>query len=88
MTEAGLQPNLITYSTMIKGFCLTGDMSSAFAIFKELQKGSEQPDEVVCAAILESIERKMMRNALKMTGNGEPEVQHAAGWLLKGGHGG
>ena len=59
MTKAGLQPSLITYSTMIKGFCLTSDMASAFAIFHELQKGSEQPDEVVCAASLGSIHSKI-----------------------------
>ena len=31
-----------------QGFCATGDMQSAFAIFEQLQKGRESPDEVVC----------------------------------------
>ena len=31
-----------------QGFCATGDMQSAFAIFEQLQKGRESPDEVAC----------------------------------------
>lgn len=32
----------------MQGFCASGDMQSAFAIFEQLQKGPESPDEVVC----------------------------------------
>ena len=56
MQQHNVQRHLFTISTIssifsilvLQGFCATGDMQSAFAIFEQLQKGREAPDEVVC----------------------------------------
>jgi len=53
MQQYGFKPNLITYSTLIKGYCAAGDMQSAFEVFRQLRSGSEAPDEVVYNTLLD-----------------------------------
>mmetsp|Transcript_113507 Transcript_113507/g.201253 ORF Transcript_113507/g.201253 Transcript_113507/m.201253 type:complete len:255 (+) Transcript_113507:1-765(+) len=54
MKARNLQPNLITYSTIIKGYCQRGDMSAALAALEDLRKTSGlRPDEIVFNTILE-----------------------------------
>ena len=50
----------ISIILVLQGFCATGDMQSAFAIFEQLQKGREAPDEVVC---LEAFRRAKLASA-------------------------
>jgi len=50
----GLTPNLITFSTMIKGFCQKGDVQAALAALEDLHKDrSLKPDEIVYNTLLE-----------------------------------
>jgi pentatricopeptide repeat protein len=54
MKARGLAPNLITYSTVIKGVCQKGDMDAAFSVFKDLKKASAvKPDEIVYNTMLD-----------------------------------
>jgi pentatricopeptide repeat protein len=55
MKERKLEPNLITYSTMIKGFCQRGDMPAAFNVLEDLKKDlpNNKPDEVVFNTLLD-----------------------------------
>lgn len=49
-----MEANLITYSTVMKGFCQEGDMPAALATFEELRKNRKyQPDEIVYNTILD-----------------------------------
>lgn len=36
MREANIEPDIITYSTIIKGYCLTGDVDRAFSVLEEI----------------------------------------------------
>jgi pentatricopeptide repeat protein len=54
MKSRNLSPNLITYSTMIKGFCQRQDMPSALKTLEDLrQTPSLRPDEIVYNTLLE-----------------------------------
>mmetsp|Transcript_33761 Transcript_33761/g.66419 ORF Transcript_33761/g.66419 Transcript_33761/m.66419 type:complete len:429 (+) Transcript_33761:2-1288(+) len=55
MKERKLAPNLITFSTMIKGFCQRGDMPAAFNVLEDLKKDPSisKPDEVVFNTLLD-----------------------------------
>jgi len=52
MKGFGLQPNLITYSTIIKGV-YSSDMDTAFAVFKDLKASGVKPDEIVYNTMLD-----------------------------------
>jgi pentatricopeptide repeat protein len=54
MRTRNLSPNLITYSTMIKGFCQRQDMPSALRTLEDLrQTNGLRPDEIVYNTLLE-----------------------------------
>lgn len=38
MSAAGLEPDIITFSTIIKGFCAQGDMQEAFSTLKDMKR--------------------------------------------------
>merc|ERR1719272_1538612 len=54
MKERGLKPNLITYSTVLKGHCLRGDIRAAFNILDEmLAQTNLKPDEIMYNTLLD-----------------------------------
>jgi pentatricopeptide repeat protein len=54
MQRRGLEANLITYSTVMKGFCQEGNMVAALTTFEELHKSRKyKPDEIVYNTILD-----------------------------------
>jgi len=54
MKAAGVKPNLITYSTMLKGHCQNGDIQTGFSILEEMRKGTNlKPDEIMYNSLLD-----------------------------------
>eukprot|EP00397_Hematodinium_sp_SG-2012_P033289 GEMP01035550.1.p1 GENE.GEMP01035550.1~~GEMP01035550.1.p1 ORF type:complete len:566 (+),score=69.42 GEMP01035550.1:49-1746(+) len=52
-----LEPDLITYSTMIKGYCHVGDLDRALDLSRQLDDRSLQPDELVYNTLLDGCVR-------------------------------
>merc|ERR1719235_2061254 len=54
MKERGLKPNLITYSTVLKGHCLHGDIRAAFAVLDDMCTTTHlKPDEIMYNTLLD-----------------------------------
>merc|ERR1719159_823915 len=54
MKLTGVAPDLITFSTMIKGYCLQGDLDLALGILEEMRrKHNLDPDEIVYNSLLD-----------------------------------
>jgi pentatricopeptide repeat protein len=54
MKDHGLKPNLITYSTVLKGHCLRGDIRAAFDVLEDMRnKTSLKPDEIMYNTLLD-----------------------------------
>merc|ERR1740139_1287645 len=54
MASAGVEPDIITYSTFIKGYCAEGDVNRAFHILEEMKRDSKfTPDEIMYNSILD-----------------------------------
>jgi len=49
-----IKPNLITYSTMLKGHCQSGDVQSGFKILQEIRQDPQlKPDEIMYNSLLD-----------------------------------
>jgi len=54
MKKHSIQKNLITYSTMLKGYCQMGEIQKGFAIFDQMkQEISQKPDEIMYNSLLD-----------------------------------
>lgn len=54
MTVQGVRPNIITYSTMLKGHCQNGDVQSGFRILEQMRNDPElKPDEIMYNSLLD-----------------------------------
>jgi pentatricopeptide repeat protein len=61
MKALGVDPNVVTYSTMIKGYCQNGDMRKGFLIFERLKKdGNLKPDEIMYNSLLDGCARNVL----------------------------
>merc|ERR1719440_1874489 len=48
------KPNLITYSTMLKGHCQNGNIQAGFSILEQMKKDTQlKPDEIVYNSLLD-----------------------------------
>merc|ERR1719387_354191 len=48
------EPDIITYSTLVKGFCLSGDLDRAFLVLEEMKSdGKFAPDEIMYNSLLD-----------------------------------
>merc|ERR1719482_1743598 len=48
------KPNVITYSTMLKGHCQNGNIQEAFAILEQMKKDARlKPDEIMYNSLLD-----------------------------------
>merc|ERR1740117_1483693 len=49
-----VKPNVITYSTMLKGHCQNGDIQTGFAILEQMKKDAHlKPDEIMYNSLLD-----------------------------------
>merc|ERR1719440_921536 len=54
MRAASVQPDIITYSTIVKGYCLEGDIDKALVVLKEMRADKMmQPDEITYNSFLD-----------------------------------
>merc|ERR1719265_3029147 len=54
MKTYGVRPNLITYSTMIKGHCQSGDIQTAFTLLGQMKLTTNlKPDEIMYNSLLD-----------------------------------
>merc|ERR1719353_2324021 len=54
MKENNAAPNVITYSTMLKGHCQNGNIQGGFAILEQMKKdGRMKPDEIMYNSLLD-----------------------------------
>merc|ERR1719473_1887957 len=59
----GARPNIITYSTMLKGHCQSGDVQSGFKILEQIRKDPElKPDEIMYNSLLDGCAQNNMVN--------------------------
>merc|ERR1719298_304333 len=54
MRSSGVEPDVITYSTIVKGYCLSGDVDRAFQVLEEMKRdGKYVPDEIMYNSLLD-----------------------------------
>merc|ERR1719414_2551533 len=54
MKCARVEPDVITYSTIVKGYCVEGDVDRAFHVLEEMKSdGKFVPDEIMYNSILD-----------------------------------
>merc|ERR1719426_214752 len=54
MKTHSIKPNVITYSTMLKGHCQNGDIQTGFAILDQMKKDANlKPDEIMYNSLLD-----------------------------------
>merc|ERR1719161_2258096 len=54
MRAASVQPDIISYSTIVKGHCMEGDIDKALAVLKEMRSDSTtEPDEITYNSFLD-----------------------------------
>merc|ERR1719375_709701 len=59
----GAKPNIITYSTMLKGHCQSGDVQAGFKILEQIRKDPElKPDEIMYNSLLDGCAQNNMVN--------------------------
>merc|ERR1719389_882372 len=68
MRESSVEPDIITYSTIVKGYCAEGDVDRAFKVLEDM-KGDEKfaPDEIMYNSILDGCAKQhRVDDALKV----------------------
>merc|ERR1719183_2329391 len=59
MKRSSVEPDVITYSTIIKGYCMAGDLDRALHILEDMKSdGRLTPDEIMYNSILDGFARK------------------------------
>jgi pentatricopeptide repeat protein len=59
MTTQGIEPNLITYGIVIKGYCQENKLDDALQVWESMVQGTNlQPDEIMYNTILDGCARK------------------------------
>merc|ERR1719386_29749 len=54
MKSNGIEPNLVTYGTMLKGHCQNGDVQTGFLILEKIRKDEKlKPDEIMYNSLLD-----------------------------------
>merc|ERR1719329_926962 len=54
MSRHSIRPNVITYSTMLKGHCQMGSIQTAFSVLEEMKRETKlRPDEIMYNSLLD-----------------------------------
>jgi pentatricopeptide repeat protein len=49
-----VEPDIITYSTIVKGYCMSGDVDKAFQVLQEMKRDAKHsPDEILYNSLLD-----------------------------------
>merc|ERR1719507_1754999 len=58
MAKDGLEPNIVTYSTILKGYCQENRLDKAFELLQEMKQSSKyQPDEITYNTLIDGCAR-------------------------------
>merc|ERR1719210_150242 len=57
MGPDGCAPDTITYSTIVKGYCVKGDLDKAFEVFRGTQKNKMAGDSIIYNTVLDGCTR-------------------------------
>merc|ERR1719352_2132146 len=60
MEESQCGPDLITYSTLIKGYCFSNDLEQALQFFGLMQEKGIRPDAIVFNSLLDGCAKKQV----------------------------
>merc|ERR1719453_1783435 len=68
MKAQRVKPNLITYSTMLKGHCQNGDIQTGFQILEQMKKDTRlKPDEIMYNSLLDGCaQNNLVEDGLKL----------------------
>jgi len=59
MRESSVEPDIITYSTIVKGYCLEGDVDRAFQVLEDMKSDDKfAPDEILYNSILDGCSKQ------------------------------
>jgi pentatricopeptide repeat protein len=63
-----VEPDVITYSTIVKGYCMSGDIEKAFDVLQEMKRdGKSAPDEILFNSLLDGCAKQnRLDDALKL----------------------
>merc|ERR1719405_113573 len=66
MKAGCVEPDIITYSTIVKGYCQSGDVARAFEVLKEMKgDGKYTPDEIMYNSLLDGCAKQnLVQDAL------------------------
>jgi pentatricopeptide repeat protein len=60
MPLLGVEPDLISFSTLVKGYCVQGDLEQALATFTQLRRRGLQADSILYHSILDGCANRQM----------------------------
>merc|ERR1719235_567446 len=88
MLDAEVVPDLITYSTLIKGYCVCGDLDHSLQLFTSMRKKGIRPDAIVFNSLLDGCAKKQMPSLCEqvirdMESAGVVPSNHSASILIK-----
>merc|ERR1719188_2608122 len=88
MVGAECMPDLITYSTLIKGYCVRGELDQAMELFNCMRRKGIRPDAIVFNSLLDGCAKKQMPELCEqvirdMEAAGVAPSNHSASILIK-----
>merc|ERR1719253_2260806 len=68
MKASKVEPDIITYSTIVKGYCMSGDVDRAFEVMDEMKRDNKfAPDEILYNSLLDGCAKQhRVEEALKL----------------------
>ena len=64
MRKHHVDPNIVTYSTIIKGHCTAGEIKVAFQVLKEMKQDTRlKPDEIMYNSLLDGCAKNNVGSA-------------------------
>jgi pentatricopeptide repeat protein len=68
MKEACVEPDIVTYSTIVKGYCVEGDVDRAFSVLEDMKSDDRlTPDEIMYNSVLDGCAKQhRVDDALKL----------------------
>merc|ERR1719146_255012 len=68
MKASAVEPDIITYSTIVKGYCQAGDVDKGFQVLEEMKRDSKfAPDEILYNSLLDGCAKQhRVDEALKL----------------------
>merc|ERR1719443_2118724 len=78
------KPNVITYSTMLKGHCQNGNIQAGFLILEQMRKDSRlKPDEIMYNSLLDGCaQNNLVEDGVRLLGEMQDEGVQPSNFTL------